>query len=120
MEVASFFLGELKNRNMPNPGVIVNQRHFSVEETLDPKSLLTPHVLTWSEPPPDHVLKSLLARLGMAHRRLQKLNQVESGFVEELREKISKNQMIWSVPRLQGEVHDLQALAKVGDMLCDQ
>ena len=30
---------------------------------------------------------------------------------------INRDQHIWHVPRLAGEVHDIQALSKVGDLL---
>ena len=65
----------------------------------------------------DNQLASLAARLGAAHKRLRLLDEYEQNLVQKLRQNVDKKQKVWSIPRLDEEVHNLQALRKVGDLL---
>ena len=64
-----------------------------------------------------HIAKQLLARLEAAHRRLRSLSAQEEKMVQKLALSIEEDQYIWTVPRLHGEVHDIHALKRAGDLL---
>ena len=117
IEVATYFVDELRARRMPNPGVIVNQRHETLGKGLDPHEVLGNRAAELAEDLQPHTAAQLMARLGAAHRRLRELSEREAAFVRELRRHMSAVQVQWTVPRLQGEVHDLEALDHVGDHL---
>lgn len=117
IDVALFFLTELRSRKMPSLGVVVNQRHQTLDRALSPDEILGEAARTLSEGLPAHTAGTVLARLGAAHRRLLELSRHEGAMVEELVPEISAKQHIWQVPRLAGEVHDVHALAKVGGLL---
>ena len=117
VDVARFFIDELRSREMPSAGVVVNQCHQTLGRALDPEAILGARAREASADLAPHTAGSLLARLGAAHRRLQELARLEGALVTELEGIIDANQHIWKVPRLPGEVHDLQALVAVGDHL---
>ena len=60
------------------------------------------------------VCGAVLARLGMAHRRLHGLAEAEERLVLKVREVASGGGFLRKVPRLEGQVHDLFALYVVG------
>ena len=68
----------------------------------------------------DHVANTLLVRLQLAHRRLRALSSHEAKMVQKLRQQLIIGQQMWRVPRLHGEVHDLFALQRAGEMLFSQ
>jgi anion-transporting ArsA/GET3 family ATPase len=117
LEVAAFFLDELAKRRMPNPGVIVNQRHVArgVEVSAEAElgAVATASASELSGP----TARSLLARLGAAHRRLRELSEHEELLVREVRGHMRGGQSLWSVPRMPEEVHDLNGLSSVGAAL---
>lgn len=117
MDVAQFFLKELRTRSMPAIGVVVNQCHQTLGTALDPDAILGAAAKASSDGLANHTAGAVLARLGAAHRRLLELSRHESQLAAELKEIIRPGQHIWNVPRLPGEVHDLHALAHVGDIL---
>jgi anion-transporting ArsA/GET3 family ATPase len=117
LDVARFFLEELRSRGMRNPGVIVNQRHRVSDSPLDPAALLGALAAGQSADLGPHTAAQVLARLGAAHRRLRELSQIEAGLVAELERSLTRVQQRWEVPRLPGEVHDLASLNAVGDAL---
>ncbi len=119
LEVAGFFLDELAERGMPNPGVIVNQRHVTLGRDLDPAVVLGDAAERLSADLPKHTAGRLLARLGASHRRLRELTAIEDGLVDGVFRKLRPRQRLWSVPRLESDVHDLPSLARVGAHLCD-
>lgn len=114
VEVAAFFLDELARRGMPNPGVIVNQRHLTAGKELIPDQLLGSLVAELSADLPPSTDRSVLARLGAAHRRLRELAQAEEGIIAGMASHVRSGQKVWSVPRLEDEVNDLAGLARVG------
>lgn len=120
LEVARFFLDELHDRRMPNPGVIVNQRHITLGQSLDVRGELGASIDALGSDLPSTARSSLLARLGAAHRRLLGLSQAEEGLVAELLGALRANQVSWQVPRLDDEVNDLGGLSRVGSFLFDR
>ena len=116
-DVARFFLDELGTRRMPNAGVVVNQCHRTLGQPLDPEAVLGAAARAASDGLAPHTAGALLARLGAAHRRLQELVRLESELIQELEQAVGRRQHVWKVPRLAGEVHDLPALAVVGEHL---
>jgi anion-transporting ArsA/GET3 family ATPase len=117
IEVAGFFLSELSRRRMPNPGVVVNQRHLVRFEGIDQDEGLGELAEELEEGLENHTAQRLLARLHSAHRRLCALNVHEARLVRSLETKMSGSQVLWTVPRIQGEVHDIHALNKLGLLL---
>ena len=117
IDVALFFVRELGERKMPSVGAVVNQRHRTLGVSLDPQEVLGERAAGLSEGLASHTAGAMLARLGAAHRRLVELSRYEETMVEELSGAISRDQHIWQVPRLAGEVHDLRALSEVGTLL---
>lgn len=117
LEVAAFFLDELAARRMPNPGVIVNQRHVARGGELSADGVLGAAAEAQSADLDPATARSLLARLGAAHRRLRELAAHEDQLVDGVRGHMRPGQLLWSVPRLPDEVHDLRGLAAVGGAL---
>ena len=118
LEVASFFLDELSKRRMPNPGVIVNQRHQASAQPLDAKALLGEAAAAAADDLSAHTAASLLARLGAAHRRLRELAAREGeALARDLRPHMHRRQELWTIPRFEEDVHDISSLARVGACL---
>ena len=119
LEVAEFFLDELGRRGMHNPGLIVNQRHVTASGPIKAKAVLGPRAKSLSGDLPPHTGGQLLARLGAAHRRLRELSAVEDGLVGAVVRGMVRGQAVWSVPRLEEDVHDLPSLGRIGEHLCE-
>ncbi|MEC8424293.1 MAG: ArsA-related P-loop ATPase, partial [Myxococcota bacterium] len=119
LEVAEFFLEELGRRKMHNPGLIVNQRHVTAGGALKARDVLGERSRMLSADLPTHTGGQLLARLGAAHRRLRELSVIENGLVESVCRRMVRGQSIWSVPRLEEDVHDLPSLGRIGEHLCE-
>ena len=113
MAVATYFLNELKSRDMPCAGVIVNQMHPVLGQSLDTHSILFDTAQSMSADLEPNTAMQLIARLGVNHRRLLGLSQAEKGLCEAIEERLSTGQSMWHVPRLEGEVHDIDALGRV-------
>ena len=111
--VATYFLNELKDRNMPCAGVIVNQMHPVLGQSLDTHSILFDTAHSMSADLEPNTAMQLIARLGVNHRRLLGLSQAEKVLCDVIEERLSSNQSMWHVPRLEGEVHDIEALGRV-------
>ena len=120
LEVADFFLKELRNRNMHTPAVIANQCHQAKYDDIDPESLLKERVQTKVQGLQEHTSSTLLARMKTAHRRLRSLAKEESRLLSVLQKKLKSDQKMYRIPRFHGEVHDIHALNKVGKALLHQ
>lgn len=120
LEVAEFFLTELARRNMNTPAVIANQCHVAEYDKLDPNELLEEQAQSLCDGLQSHTAAMLLARMKTAHKRLYNLAQEESRLLALLSTKTRAHQKIYRIPRFHGEVHDLQALNRVGDVLLNQ
>ena len=113
LDVAVFFQQELRARDLPRGGVVVNQVHTCHGDDHDAHRLLRGYAERRSEGLPTEVVASVLARLGRAHRRLRSLHVAEQRLVRRVRASASGS-FYAEVPRLRGEVHDLPSLLSVG------
>jgi anion-transporting ArsA/GET3 family ATPase len=113
--VAGYFLNELKARGMPCAGVLVNQMHPTLGESLDPASLLEEHARRLASDLDENTVNQFLARLGVNHRRLLGLSQSEQAMTGQLHPLLTSEQTMWQIPRLEGEVHDIEALGQIFD-----
>jgi anion-transporting ArsA/GET3 family ATPase len=109
VDVARFFLDELRARRLPIGGVIVNQVHSATSAAPDVEALLGDRTRAIDAANAGPVL----ARLGAAHRRLRELASLESGRVEELRRYAGSALWLKVVPRYAEEVHDLRGLLRL-------
>jgi hypothetical protein len=119
VDVAVFFQEELAVRGLPRGGVVVNQVHEAEGGDHDAVAVLGPIAREASDGLPAPVVQSVLARLGMAHKRLHELAVAEKALVERMRHASKGGGYLQRVPRLDGEVHDLAALHDVGRHLFD-
>lgn len=104
VEVAKFFLQELRARQFNLAGVVVNQVHRATQVVPDVDRLLGSTSRTLNP----QVSPRLLARLGAAHRRLREVAQMDALRVEELRRAAGAS--VTEVPRMRDEVHDIRGL----------
>ncbi len=117
LDVATFFQQELAGRGLPRGGVVVNQVHTCDAETHDAKAALGAVAEPLGHDLPSSAVPSLLARLGMAHRRLHALRVAETGLTGRVRRVAKGGGFYQEVPRLEGNVHDLEALSQVSGHL---
>jgi anion-transporting ArsA/GET3 family ATPase len=109
VDVARFFLDELRTRKLPIGGVVVNQVHTASTSVPDVDALLGPGARALDA----GTAGPLLARLGAAHRRLRDLSVLEAARVEELRRASAGAAWVKVIPRLPDEVHDLDGLLRL-------
>jgi anion-transporting ArsA/GET3 family ATPase len=112
--VADYFIEALDERDMPRCGVVANQIHTSSGQALNALEILGDRAKIESHDLAPHTASQLLARLGAAHRRLLGMAEVERTFVDAVRNRMGSGEQMWTVPRFEGEAHDLSALDKVG------
>jgi anion-transporting ArsA/GET3 family ATPase len=120
LEVAEFFLKELSNRNMDTPVVIANQCHMAKYDDLDPQDILLNMTKDCAEGLQEHTSSTLLARMKTAHKRMRSLSKEEDRLLDVLSKRLNAHQKIFRIPRFHGEVHDIHALKRVGDVLLNQ
>lgn len=106
VDVATFFLEELRRRRLPVGAVVMNQLHRCSAVVPDVEALVGAEARALDP----EVAPQLLARLGAAHRRLRELAQLEASWVGLVRSAAGTGTPLVEVPRLAGEVHDLTAL----------
>jgi len=117
LDVATFFQQELGERELPRGGIIVNQVHTCHGEHHDAKAVLA-EVAEGARGDLDPVVaQRVLARLGMAHRRLKGLTDAEAILTHQVRVAGKNGGFYQEVPRLEGNVHDLDALKTVSDAI---
>ncbi len=117
VDVATFFQEELRNRSLPRGGVIVNQVHSAEGATHDASAVLGEVAAKAGADLPAPVVNAVLARLGMAHKRLHELVLAEQALEEKVRRAAEGAGFYQEVPRFDGEVHDVTALRGVGRAL---
>ena len=111
LDVARFFQEELGGRGLHRGGVVVNQVHQCHHDAHDTE-VLEPHLASL-----DPVLaRRVLARLGMAHRRLRKQAEADAVRVAGVRD-LAREGFFVTLPRQQHEVHDLDGLLALGRAL---
>ncbi len=106
IDVARYFLEELRQRGLPLAGLVLNQVHVATQDTPDVEGILGDEVRALD---PD-VAPRLLARMTAAHGRLRELVRSEERRIASIRAVGGATVPVVQVPRLRGEVHDLQAL----------
>ncbi|MCB9686330.1 MAG: ArsA family ATPase [Alphaproteobacteria bacterium] len=117
LDVATFFQVELAARDLPRGGVVVNQVHTCDGATHDAKQVLGAVAEELSADLSPATANALLARLGMAHRRLHALQVAEDELTERVRAAARGGGFYQEVERLDGNVHDLDSLLEVGRRL---
>ena len=120
VEVASFFVKELEQRNMPLIGVIANQCHLLKEKSSSFPKSLEEEIQKTGESISSGVASIFYARLSMAYRRLEMLHEFEQKLVQGIEDGLGREQFLQRIPRLPGEVHDIQALHVVGQFLLEE
>ncbi len=111
--VARYFLAELSGRQMPCAGVLMNQMHPTLGLGIDPVEILGSQASELAADLSPHTATQLMARLGANHRRLIGLSRAEQELATSLGSFLEGDQRMWQVPRLEGEVHDIDALGRV-------
>ena len=118
IEVAAFFARELRSRNYPRAGVVVNQVYPSRGQKLDAKALLGDAVEELGADMKSSVRAGILARLSSAHGRFREVAEIQRGWVREVQSWMGPDDgFLVEIPRLEREVHDLESLAEMGDLL---
>jgi len=117
LDVATFFQEELAERQLPRGGIVVNQVHTCDGDHHDARAVLGEVAGQVAGDLPQAVVGGVLARLGMAHRRLYALTQAEASLTAAVRRAGRDGGFYQEVPRLEGNVHDLDALATVSRAL---
>lgn len=115
LDIAAYFVEELGRRDLPRAGVVVNQVHLCEHDEHDAKAALGGLAADLGSDLSARTVPAVLARLGMAHRRLHALVEVEDAMIDRLRNEAEGGGFFQTVPRLQGQVHDLDALHTVGE-----
>ena len=119
VEVAKFFVQQLDQRKMPLLGAVANQCHQTqaisdnTEATL--LELCQKNSVDLAEDTPNR----MIARVRSAHKRLEMLQQYEEELIEGVVQNLHSNQFVQKVPKVRGEVHDLEALHAVGTLLLE-
>ncbi len=111
--VAGYFLTELKSRSMPCAGVLMNQMHPTLGRSIDPSSVLRSLSEEHADDLDQDTVNQFLARIKINHRRLTGLSTAEQGLAASLHPMLEPHQSLWQIPRLEGEVHDIEALGRV-------
>lgn len=117
VDVAAFFQKELAARELPRGGVLVNQMHRCEDASHNAEAVLGESARALATDLDDRTVKRLLARLGMAHRRLRELSEAEHAMVERVRREATGGGFYQEVPRLDDEVNDLESLHALGKYL---
>ena len=120
VEVSNFFVKELRRREMPLVGVIANQCHLLKKQSDSFPQSLKEEIEKTGESISSGVGAIFYARLSMAYRRLEMLHNFEQRLVQDIEEGLGKEQFLQRIPRLAGEVHDIQALHVVGQFLLEK
>lgn len=113
--VAQYFLEEFERREMPSSGVVMNQMHPSTGRMLEPEQVLGELARSIADDLKPHTVPQLLARLGANHRRLMGLSASENVLSKSLFVRMREEQTLWHIPRIEGEVHDLESLGRAFD-----
>ncbi len=120
LEVAEFFAKELRSRKLPRGGTVVNQMHRCDDQEIEPHVLLGDMIQEASRGLPAGTSARLLARLGAAHARLREVSRRERQLIDDLASRLdAAGGFLVELPRLEGEVHDLDALRVLGGYLFD-
>ncbi len=114
VEVAEFFQDELSARDLPRAGVIVNQVHSCKATQHDAASVLGDTARELATDLDERTVQSVMARLGMAHKRLFELASAERALIERVLIAAKGGAFYQEIPRLDDDVNDLPGLREVG------
>ncbi len=117
LDVAVYFQHELAERSLPRGGVVVNQVHTCDGDRHDARAVLGEVAARVGADMSPRVRHAVLARLGMAHRRLRALAEAEAVMNKRVRAAAKGGGFYQEVPRLDGNVNDLAGLDAVGGFL---
>ena len=117
LDVATFFQEELSRRELPRGGIVVNQIHACEGTEHDARAVLGHLAADLGADLDSATVPSLMARLGMAHRRLRQLMEAEEALAARVRDAGAGGGFYQQVERLDGNVHDLASLHEVGRRL---
>ena len=120
VEVAKFFVEQLKMRRMPLLGVIANQCHRSTPRSEQSSDNLQQLCESNSADLASDTVNRMMARMRSAHNRLLMLQTYEQELVSSVQQGLTSSQGLHQVPKIKGEVHDLPALFKVGQFLMEK
>ena len=115
VEVAGYFLTELRARSLPVAGVIVNQVHQCSGDAPDVEALVGARVRALDAT----LAPQIIARLGAAYRRLRDIAAVEARRVAQVRALAPRDSWLRVIPRMPEEVNDLAGLATLHRFLLD-
>jgi anion-transporting ArsA/GET3 family ATPase len=118
-DIAAFFQSELTTRGFARGGVIVNQVHHCHGADHDAAARLGPTVAELAADVPDPVRRAVLARLGMAHRRLRDRAIADARVLELIRATARGGGFLAPVPRFDDDIHHLSGLVRLGAALFD-
>ena len=119
VEVAKFFVEQLKTRRMPLLGAIANQCHRATARSEESHAQLQELCESKSPDLAVDTVNRMMARMRSAHNRLLMLQNYEQSLVAAVRQGLTSHQGLHQVPKIKGEVHDLPALFKVGQFLME-
>jgi anion-transporting ArsA/GET3 family ATPase len=120
VEVAKFFIEQLKIRKMPLLGAIANQCHEAIPTSESSQERLREICENNSQDLAGDTSNRMMARMRSAHNRLLMLQEYEQTLVSGVQSGLTNQQRLQQVPKVKGEVHDLQALFKVGHFLMEK
>jgi anion-transporting ArsA/GET3 family ATPase len=120
VEVAKFFVEQLKIRRMPLLGAIANQCHRATPRLEDSNEILQQLCESHSADLAGDTVNRMMARMRSAHNRLLMLQSYEQELVQSVHRGLTSHQGLHQVPKIKGEVHDLPALFKVGQFLMEE
>ena len=114
LDIAVFFQRELSARSLHRAGVVVNQIHRCDGQEHDASPHLSKTLAEFDVEQDASIQASILARLGMAHRRMHQRATVERALVSRVKEAAEGSLFYQEVPRLDSNVHSLVSLREVG------
>jgi anion-transporting ArsA/GET3 family ATPase len=116
VDIAVFFQRELRQRELPVAGVVVNQVHRLDVEGDDAVGAIGTAADALDDDLAPGTRARLMKRLEAAQSRLRTLVSAERTLADKVRA-VSQNGFYQEVPRIEGEVHDLPSLLAVGRYL---
>lgn len=117
VEVARFFVDQLRVRKMPLLGAVANQCHQAIPTSPEATEQLQQRCQELASDLASDTTNRMMARMRSAHNRLLMLQAYEQGLIANVQQDLQSHQGLHQVPKVKGEVHDLQALHNVGQFL---
>ncbi len=114
VEVAEFFQQELTSRDLPRGGIVVNQVHYCEASEHNARAIVGPVAADLASDLSPRTVASVMARLGMAHKRLYELAEAEKVLMQKVKLSGQGADFYQESPRLEDDVCDLEGLFEVG------